>query len=141
MLKQPQRPEMRDPFNLSKPPASSAEPIWIKQPLSHKMCDPFSLSKSRSLKSFPTPSPSLPEASSLLGNENHLNIRRNNEKGKTISSAFPRWIAFRWASLRKKPNAPSALWPLGPVGAEGAKRTSPAGSPQGPPRCRVPPRV
>ena len=69
-LKQPQRPEMRDPFNLSKPPASNPEPIWIKQPLSYKMRDPFSLSKSRSLKSFPTPSPSLPEASSLLRNEN-----------------------------------------------------------------------
>ena len=31
---------MRDPFNLSKPPASNPEPIWIKQPLSHKMRDP-----------------------------------------------------------------------------------------------------
>ena len=153
---------MRDPFNLSKPPASNPEPIWIKQPLSHKMRDPFSLSKSRSLKSFPTPSPSLPEASSLLSNENHLNIRRNNEKGKTISSALPRWIAFHSTSLRKNPNAPLALWPLGPVGAEGAvrarsarpperarsarpsararaKRAPPAGSPQGPPRRRVPP--
>ena len=58
---------MRDPFNLSKPPASNPEPIWIKQPLSYKMRDPF---------------PSLPEASSLLSNENHLNIRRNNEKEK-----------------------------------------------------------
>ena len=104
---------MRDPFNLSKPPASNPEPIWIKQPLSYKMRDPFSLSKSRSLKSFPTPSPSLPEASSLLCNENNLNIRRNNEKGKTISSALPRWIAFHSTSLRKNPNAPLALWPLG----------------------------
>ena len=33
--------------------------------------------------------PSRPEASSPLSNENHLNIRRNNEKGKTISSALP----------------------------------------------------
>ena len=102
---------MRDPFNLSKPPASNPEPIWIKQPLSYKMLDPFSFSKSRSLKSFPTPSPSLPEASSLLSNENNLNIRRNNEKGKTISSALRRWIAFHSASLRKNPNAPLALWP------------------------------
>ena len=107
------------------------------------MRDPFSLSKSRSLKSFPTPSPSLPEASSLLSNENHLNIRRNNEKGKTISSAFPRWIAFHSASLRKNPNAPLALWPFGPVGAEGAvrarsarlrPRARSARPPRGPPR-------
>ena len=97
--------------------------------------------------------PSRPEASSPLSNENHLNIRRNNEKGKTISSALPCWIAFHSASLRKNPNAPLALWPLGPVGAEGAvrarsarpsaharaKRAPPAGSPQGPPRRRVPP--
>ena len=120
---------MRDPFNLSKPPASNPEPIWIKQPLSYKMRDPFSLSKSRSLKSFPTPSPSLPEASSLLSNENNLNIRRNNEKGKTISGALPRWIAFHSASLRKNPNAPLALWPLGPVGAEGAVRARSARPP------------
>ena len=154
---------MRDPFNLSKPPASNPEPIWIKQPLSYKMRDPFSLSKSRSLKSF-TPQMSLPEASSLQSNKNMLGIRRNNKKGKTISSALPRWIAFHSASLRKNPNAPLALWPLGPVGAEGAvrarsaqrapararrsarpsararaKRAPPAGSPQGPPRRRVPP--
>ena len=70
--------------------------------------------------------PSRPEASSPLSNENHLNIRRNNEKGKTISSALPCWIAFHSASLRKNPNAPLALWPLGPVGAEGAVRARPS---------------
>ena len=138
---------MRDPFNLSKPPASNPEPIWIKQPLSYKMRDPFSLSRSRSLKSFPAPSPSLPEASSLLSNENHLNIRRNNEKGKTISGALPRWIAFHSASLRKNPNAPLAPRPCRRRRRRARAQRAPARvrakrasvrPPRGPPRRRVP---
>ena len=78
---------MRDPFNLSKPPASNPEPIWTKQPLSHKMRDPISFSKSRSLKSF-TPKMSLPEASPLQSNKNHLNIKRNNKKEKLFQVRF-----------------------------------------------------
>ena len=70
---------MRDPFNLSKPPASNPEPIWIKQPLSYKMRDRFSLSKSRSLKSL-THSNEPPRGQ--LTKKKDLNIRRNNKKGK-----------------------------------------------------------